>query len=123
MHRLRRRRDLKCFALLALALQLLLSFGHVHVARAAHGAAPLACRTFFQPGAEHGCPPYRQEEKCCAICWTVTVSGSLILHEPSALAPPALLHARQAREGTAAFLIEAETSAFDARGPPGFLPG
>lgn len=118
MQGLRRRRDLRCLALLALAAQIMVCFGHVHVARAADPAAPLACRTFFPPADEHQCPPYRRDDRSCAVCWTVALSGSLILPEPPAVYLPLDPAAEVALAVSRVPVADETATAFDARGPP-----
>lgn len=119
MRAFRRWPGLNCLALMALAAQVCLSFGHVH-AHAAPGGRDLTQlqnRTFFPPPAHQPNAPSHHDENGCLICWTIAIAGSVVLHDPPPLAlpsagglpPPIYAH----------YLAPAaKTSAFHARGPP-----
>lgn len=117
MRHLRRRNDLGCLALLALAMQLVLSFGHTHAPRAPDANLALACRTFFNPPADQGCPPLKKHDDC-ALCWTVAAAGTLVLPDPPALVVPNSSSESRLLEGSRALALEIAAAAFDARGPP-----
>jgi hypothetical protein len=123
MRLFRRRTEFRGLALLALALQLVLSFGHVHVG-AAYGArvpsatAALACRTITQPNPGEECPPQKPAETGCAVCWTTAHAGSVVLPEPPAVPPPAPIAGGLSVERDQAAVDDVETASFEARGPP-----
>jgi hypothetical protein len=106
-------------ALLALAVQLGLSFGHVHAAGEdeyrAHGLALGACRA----SAEHPCPrsPAHHHDSC-AICWAMMIAGSLVHPAPPAL--PVLYASSDTNQPDGGLLPAPAKVAvnFQARGPP-----
>lgn len=117
MRHLRRRAQFGYLALVALAAQLLLSFGHTHAPRAPDANLALACRTFFEPVADQNCPPLKKHDDC-ALCWTVAAAGTLVLPEPPALALPRLEGELWQTLLARAPLLVIPAAAFDARGPP-----
>ena len=117
MRHLRRRTDLGYLALVALATQLVLSFGHTHAPRTPDANLALACRTFFTPAADQNCPPLNKHDDC-ALCWTVAAAGTLVLPEPPALALPSFEGKIWLAQLDQAPLLAIPTAAFDARGPP-----
>jgi hypothetical protein len=117
MRAFRRNSSLGYLALVALATQLFLSFGHTHTPRAPDANLALACRTFFNPAADHNCPPLKKHDDC-ALCWTIAAAGALVLPEPPALALPIPASESQLPERNRALVLQIATAAFDARGPP-----
>jgi hypothetical protein len=82
-----------CLALFALAFQLAVSFGHVHLDRAALGRQQALLgidRTAVAttaPDPAHGKIPAHADEGC-AICALIHVAGSAVTAEPSPLPLP-----------------------------------
>src|SRR5262245_48795251 len=74
----RRHRKLAWVALIAIAAQLVLSFGHVHAYRHPHPAK-------FNLSAaigDHGAPGQPEDSNhSCALCWLVRAAGMLVLPE------------------------------------------
>jgi hypothetical protein len=105
-------------ALLALVAQLVVSFGHVHAPRASHVVSPVACRTLVQPPAERQCPPINGDTNDCAICWTISLAGSLVLPQPPEVALPVVARGTTLPDCACALVLEIRAAAFDARGPP-----
>jgi hypothetical protein len=118
MRLLRRRTELGYLALFALAVQLALSFSHVHGAWASRENAPLACRTFYQPAADHGCPLNKTDHKGCAVCWTISLAGSALFATPPVLALPAPVSDPCRPDLGRDAAPRAMTAACEARGPP-----
>jgi hypothetical protein len=114
----RRRSQFGYLALLALAVQLAASFGHIHTVRAGHDTTALACRTFFQPVASQPCPPSNHDDKSCPVCLTINMSGSLVLGEPPALAFPQFVSDAPLPDRSRTLAPDLETAAFQARAPP-----
>src|ERR1700730_3593253 len=88
-------RPTACLAFFALALQLILSFGHAHgdKLRLSSAEAKSAVFTNVKSGsADTPSGPARQDnDDFCAICASVTLAGSLILPAlPAAILPPAI---------------------------------
>jgi hypothetical protein len=103
-------------ALVALALQLALSFGHVH----AQDLGPDAAGTFAaEPASPDGDGDrHRPGRDGCAICATIHLAGTLALPAPPFIAPPP--RPAVARAITAARHVPTVASAasFEARAPP-----
>ena len=118
MRHFRRRADIGYLALVALATQLFLSFGHTHAPRVPDASLALACRTFFKPAADENCPPLKTPRDDCAVCWTVALAGTLVLPEPPALVLPAPEIESWAPQLRPAQVATIRAAAFDARGPP-----
>ncbi len=84
----RRHGVLACLALVALGLQLLLTFGHHHdrpafasvdpLASAACAADLAACSTAQTGSSEHA-PGDRDDDAGCAICWAAAVAHVIVL--------------------------------------------
>ena len=98
-------------ALFALALQLALSFGHVH-----HDNLALSTKRPAQPETPSGTVPDRDD--VCAICITISLSGSLLIPDAPALVFAAAHHEPFFSDLIAAFVSEPARSRFQARAPP-----
>jgi hypothetical protein len=119
----RRRPKLGWVALLALAMQLGASFGHIHAgpvraSRAGHDATALACRTFFRPAPDQPCPPSHSDDKGCPICWTMILAGSLVVHDAPTLVLPAFSAESPQPAPARTLAPSVATAAFQARAPP-----
>jgi hypothetical protein len=102
-------------ALLALATQLVLSFGHVHN----HGAPQAAAAAHACEGkASAPCPAPNDDEQHCSICWTVAIAGSLVLTAPAALEAPSVEAVPLEPATVTGQLRDAGTVQFQARAPP-----
>jgi hypothetical protein len=120
----RRRPGFGGLALIALAAQFILALGHTH----AVGASPrwltasptvsIACRSFLPPTLDKPCPPRHSGEHDCPICWTASLAGSLVLHEPPALVLPSSRGEVLKVKPVTVTRFAETASAFDARGPP-----
>ncbi len=117
MRHFRRRTSFGYLALVGLAAQLILSFGHTHAPRAPDANLALACRTFFNPAADHNCPPLKKHDDC-ALCWTIAAAGTLVLPESPAISLPSFEGGIWLAQLDQAPLLTIPTAAFDARGPP-----
>ena len=118
MQLLRRHQSLVWLALFALCAQLVLSFGHVHLHLAQHhadAATPGTCATH----AQSPCPkPSDDDDAHCAICWTLSIAGTLVLPAPPAIDIPSLEPFPVERPLSVGSLWGKETVHFQARGPP-----
>jgi hypothetical protein len=117
----RRRPQFVCLGLFALVAQLVSSFGHVHAGGVGYDSAALACRTFFPQAAGNTCPPSHEDDNGCAVCFTISMGGSLVLPEPPALVLPVVSAEGRCPEQTRALTPNVETAAFQARAPPSFV--
>ena len=119
-----RKRAGSYLALFALAFQLAVSFGHVHLERIAPpsvGASALAGAQI--PAADFNAPsnPTGREDladDCCPICTLIHLAGTLVPAEMPLLAPPTVV-GRLRLELAAEFDLTASHAAlFRARAPP-----
>ena len=102
-------------ALFALAIQLVLSFSHVHLDGLNLAPRQVVVQTADHPGAPS--PEGPNHDALCPICLSIQLAGAtlqpappvLLLPEPVEWTPPA---------ATAAFAAAWTTSSFNARGPP-----
>jgi hypothetical protein len=120
MHWFRSRLRLgSCIALFALALQLVLAFGHVHAdGIAAHSSARIE--------ASGGTPPAPASndtsglaDDYCAICTLIHLAGALVPAELPPSLPLPVVFARWRPDAAATFALSISTPAsFAARAPP-----
>jgi hypothetical protein len=112
----RREQRFAWLALFALAAQLVLSFGHIHVhaQQAAHAAAPGSCIA----GAHAQCPSHDDDETRCSTCWTIAIAGSLVIPAPAALVIPAAAAETVEPQPSTGTHADSQTVHFLARAPP-----
>ena len=118
-----RARSGACLALFALAVQLAVSFGHVHLDGAAFGRSPALERGEATAVATTAPDPGSSEipalaDDCCVVCALIHLAGTLV----TAAAPPLPLPIRCGRLRLAApvafDLTGAPLALFEARAPP-----
>jgi hypothetical protein len=119
-----RKRAGSYLALFALAFQLAVSFGHVHLERIAPLSAPASALVGAQiPAADLNAPsnPAGREDLAddrCPICTLIHLAGALVPAEMPSLPPPTVF-GRLRLEAAAEFDLTASQSAlFRARAPP-----
>ena len=109
-------------ALIALAVQLVLSFGHVHADKAALFAPAVAAISVPQLASGGNAPPDPDRRPgandFCAICAAISMASSLVLPEPTRLTPPVAHAHAWSREFEAALATSAPHLLFQARAPP-----
>jgi hypothetical protein len=108
-------------ALLALATQLVLSFGHVHLHEQHTPAAtsPASCDNKTPAPANAPGPAHDDDdEQHCSICWTIAIAGSIVLAAPPVLEVPRVTLAPPRPPIVVGQLGETSTVKFQARGPP-----
>jgi hypothetical protein len=112
------RREMFCrLALFALATQLVLSFGHVHLHEPHAPAA--ASATSCDAKTPAPCPAHDDDhEQHCSICWTIALAGSLVLAAPPLLEVPRLTVAPRKAPIVIGQFQDNATVHFQARGPP-----
>jgi hypothetical protein len=105
-----------CIALFALAFQLVISFGHVHVdAIAGNSSAAIATSRGTIPA---GDVPSDRTDHRCPICALIHLAGALVLSEPPVVPLP-IVFAQQHPGAIVKFEFEAGPPAFfSARAPP-----
>lgn len=109
-------------ALFALALQLVLSFGHAHVDGTTGSRTARPGIALSQAGTDPGMPASPGDrpgtDEYCAICATISLAASLALPQPAVLALPVA----EAHRWMPAYRLDgADTrpsSRFQARAPP-----
>jgi hypothetical protein len=104
-------------ALFALALQLALSFGHVHLDDVALGnAASVAVQKASEPGTPSGTVPDRDD--VCAICAILSLSGSLLIPYAPALVFAVAQHEAFFADLVGVIVSDPARAQFQARAPP-----
>jgi len=118
MHWFRANRSLRSYlALFALALQLALSFGHVHLDELALGRKTIAATANASDSrTPSGTVPDRDE--ICAICAVITMSGSLVMPDAPALVFAGALHQAFFTDLVALLVSDLTRAQFQARAPP-----
>jgi hypothetical protein len=104
-------------ALFALALQLAVSFGHVHLDHLGLGGSSVAAaQKPSGPTEPAGNVPDRDEG--CAICTILGLAGTPLVPDSPALVFEAAHHAAQFSELSAVFVSDPRREHFQARAPP-----
>jgi hypothetical protein len=110
-----RRRFASWLALAALALQMLLSFGHVHlegVGRAHWGSAANTTQAAQPSPAEPGDDDY------CAICATIYLAANSFVPQAPILPVPAVSRSTTHNDRVAIIVIAPRRTPFQSRAPP-----
>jgi hypothetical protein len=115
---LRRRSDFVLLALIALAAQMLLSFGHTHARPTLGPDAPMACRSVVPPSADQSCPPRHNDGKDCSICWSMGTASAAVLGSALKLAVPFDLASSMPALREPLDVPDILTASFQPRGPP-----
>ena len=104
-------------ALFALAIQLVLSFGHLHLDAAALGPQQSAAvaAAADQNGAPDG--PTTGHDPLCPICLSIQLAGALLQPSPPVIVAPEQV-AWTPPPPTQAFAAATDPSSFNARAPP-----
>jgi hypothetical protein len=116
-------RQAALLALLALAVQLMLSFGHIHADGIAHAstlaeqAAGGAHEAAASPSSRHQHPDGLAADGC-AICATIALSGALLAAAPPKLPVPVSFAVRGEAMASDVTLPELTRTAFRSRAPP-----
>lgn len=107
-------------ALLALAIQLVLSFGHVHADGLVHGSPQATVAQ--QSGASSPAGPASDRDNpaadACAICATLAMAGTALTATPPALVLPVAFVVARASLPSDAGLAQPTRTAFRSRAPP-----
>jgi hypothetical protein len=111
-------------ALFALALQLALTFGHVHLDRLAPGSADkFTVATTHASSAEQVTPAdpggrdHRADDRC-PICTLIHLAGALVLAEPPFVPPPDISGSLPSEPPLAFDFPSSQRALFAARAPP-----
>jgi hypothetical protein len=116
-------RQAALLALFALAVQLMLSFGHVHADAVAHAStvAEQASGGTHQAAAPASGPHHHPDGLAadgCVICATIALSGTLLAAVPPTLPVPAWFAVRSEATASDLTLPEPTRTAFRSRAPP-----
>jgi hypothetical protein len=117
MRLFRRNRNLAWFALFALAAQLTLTFGHVHLQAAKHNADTAALASCVAK-TQAPCPAQDDDEDHCALCWTISIAGTLVVPAAPVMDLPSRERLRVEPPLSVGSLWRNETAQFQARAPP-----
>lgn len=107
-------------ALFALALQITLSFGHIHV-EGIHSSTAAVDVSLAQATSRDGAPaPHRHHgaNDICAICATIGLIASSVVPDPSPLLPPAAGEQSRLSASVSPRLSFDPSVLFQARAPP-----
>lgn len=106
-------------ALFALAVQIVLSFGHVHLEEPAFSAPTVASAQAASPGGGPTGPGHHPDaDDYCAICATIGLVASSVLPDAVSLGLPAAEPWAWPRTFEIAFASFGSHSFFQARAPP-----
>jgi hypothetical protein len=108
-------------ALFALAVQFVVSFGHVHLAKFAPSSSAASGISLLQTASRDGAPApnnHTGAADVCAICATIALVANSVLPEAAQLPPPIALPTALRHEFSAAFSVFDPHSSFQARAPP-----
>jgi hypothetical protein len=107
-------------ALFALAVQFVLSFGHVHVGKFAPATSQGAMALAQAPDRDGGPGPKPQTgvDDFCAICATVSLLATSVLPTASSVLPPVAAEHRWLTEFASARISSDSFVLFQARAPP-----
>ena len=104
-------------ALFALALQLVLSFGHIHAEDLA--GKPVAMAALAQPGTPQGdTPGHDDDDKFCDICAALALLASGQVAAPPALILPVAFRAAPLQVASDSLVAAFHRAAFRSRAPP-----
>ena len=117
MHWFRAKRpQISWLALLALALQVAITFGHVHLSEVAKGSPAVLAEHASQSGTSNGTAP--DDDDGCAICAIAGLSASLVIPHAPALVFIGVQYEAFFDDNAAAFIWLHHRGSFQARGPP-----
>jgi hypothetical protein len=105
-------------ALFALALQIALSFGHVHPGDFRHVGSSLAVGGSSSAPAAPAQQPVRDADDYCAICATIHLAATSLLPQAPPLPVPFAARAVEHVNCTAAAFFSARRAPFQSRAPP-----
>jgi hypothetical protein len=107
-------------ALIALAINLGLSFGHFHAIggkASGHGIAAAASIASPDDGQKQGAPDHNHADYLCSICMAATAMANALASTPPAL-PLEFATVSMSRTIEPVLLVELPRAAFQPRGPP-----
>jgi len=119
MHWFRARRSVGAsLALFALAVQLVLAFGHVHLEGLGGGAPSLASAQAPVSQSAPANEPAGDTDDYCPICAVMHLASSSLLPDTPQLPLPFVVQPIEYRDGIVVVLLTPPLAAFQARAPP-----
>jgi hypothetical protein len=105
-------------ALFALTVQIVVSFGHVHLGRFAHAAPYVTSTSTPSTSPAPNQPPAGDPNDYCAICATIHLTGSSFLPEGPRVPIPVAAQLVEHFNPVTAVFIEPRRAPFQSRAPP-----
>jgi len=105
-------------ALAAVAMQLVLSYGHIHSVLPGRGHSGGIVQLLQPDQGSNPSPASDAADKACEICAVMALAGTLVLPEPSALPEPAFAGLVTATPERATALSTAQYVLYRTRAPP-----
>ena len=108
-------------ALLALAVQFVLAFGHIHHDDIYGSARPAAAIAATVPDGSQSLPadhPSKHSDDSCAICATMALLGNSFVAAAPTLPLPVAAHAIEQFDRVAIIFTAPRRAAFQSRAPP-----
>jgi hypothetical protein len=108
-------------ALLALAVQSVVAFGHIHrddIYGLTRAAAAIAAQVPDGGQPLPGDQPAKHGDDYCAICATISLLGNSVVAVAPSLPPPSVSHAIEQVDRVATVFIAPRRAAFQSRAPP-----
>jgi hypothetical protein len=105
-------------ALAALALQIVVSFGHVHLDRVARASAVVAVAGAPETPSLPDQQPGNEADDYCAICATIYLAGNSFVPQAPQLVVPFAAQTIEHVDRTAAVFIGPRRAPFQSRAPP-----
>jgi hypothetical protein len=105
-------------ALFALAVQLVLSFGHVHVHGIGHSAPVVLASVHGSAGAPAPTQNKPDSDDYCAICATISLLSGSVAAMPPLLALPVVSHVVEHAGRVAIVVVAPRRGLFQSRAPP-----
>lgn len=117
MKMLKGRTAISILALFALALQIIGTSGHFHLAKSETSFGQLGHSTVWPPAGKTRCPAH-DRDKDCAICWTIVANGAAVIGSGADIPRPIFEAVAILRPHPAQVRYGRVTASFQARAPP-----
>jgi DUF2946 family protein len=115
----RHRRHGAVLALIALALQIAVAFGHVHLRTVAQNPHATSVRTALADTRSHSPTQNRgDDDDYCAVCASIFLASSAFAPPPPQLPLPATFERVEHSFNAASTIVESPRLAFRSRAPP-----
>ena len=105
-------------ALFALTVQIVLSFGHVHLGNFAHAVPCLASASTQSTPSAPTQPPAGDADDYCAICATIHLTATSFLPQAPQLPMPFATQSVEHFNSVTAVFLEPRRAPFQSRAPP-----